>query len=182
MSTPSDRQPQIAKTDQPAPPSPPFQFGISSMLLITTLAAVVLSVTVMVPGIGIALAVVATPALVRTYMLTRRRRDSDKPVATGEKIVLFMMCLGIATLVALATGAAFFVTCFVSFWGVSAANGGRPALDAGLTIGVILGTFAGLTVLIVLLVKWLARPAKKIEVPKSLDLTTWLDTPPEGDP
>jgi hypothetical protein len=151
------------------------------MLLITTLAAVVMSVSVMAPGIGIALAVVATPALVRTYMLTRHRRDSDKPVAAGEKIVLFMMCLGIATLIALAAGAAFFVTCFFGF-GVTSAGIGKGSLDAGVTIGVILGTIAGLVVLIVLLVKWLRRPAKKIEVPKSLDVTTWLDTPPEGDP
>ena len=46
----------------PSEPSPPFQFGLSSLLLITTLAAVVMSVSVMVPGIGIALAVISTPA------------------------------------------------------------------------------------------------------------------------
>ena len=104
------------------PQSPPFQFGISSLLLITTLVAVVMSVSVMVPGIGIALAVLATPALARTYVLSRRSRADGKPASAGEKVALFMMCLGIATLIALATGAAFFAACFVSFSGASAVS------------------------------------------------------------
>ena len=63
---------------------PPFQFGLSSLLLITTLAAVVMSVGVMVPGVGIALAIVATPALIRTYILTRRAARMASPLRSRK--------------------------------------------------------------------------------------------------
>ena len=56
----------------------PFQFGLSSLLLITTLVAVIMSVSVMVPGIGILLAIISVPALVRTYVLVRRKREGQQ--------------------------------------------------------------------------------------------------------
>lgn len=168
-----------SETRQVTRQSPPFQFGLSSLLLITTLAAVVMSVSVMVPGVGIALAVLATPALIRTYVLVRRSRAGDKPATMNEKVLLFMACLAIATLIAMATGAAFFAACFLGFWGGSAAaGGGMDSVAVGLITGPILGLLAGLPVLTVLMVKWFRRPVKS--PPITLDLMSTTAEPPPG--
>ncbi len=50
-----------------------FQFGLSSIMLIITLAAVLLGVYEMAPGIGIALAIVAIPALIPTCIISMRK-------------------------------------------------------------------------------------------------------------
>jgi len=162
----------------PSQPSPPFQFGLSSLLLITTLAAVVMSVSVMVPGIGIVLAIIATPALIRTYVLVQRSREDGKLASVQEKTLLFLACLGISALIALATGAAFFVTCLV---GVFAGSAGK--IDTSVTIGLIVGTLAGLIVLIPLMVNWFKRPTAERGNPllKNLESTT-AEPPPESDP
>ena len=143
--------PCSSDTSPPRPQAPPFQFGLSSLLLITTLAAVIMSVGVMVPGIGIALAVISTPALIRTYVLVRRSRADGKPASTQEKFVFFVTCLGIAALIALVTGVAFFVTCLVGF---VVSGSGLGSLDTGFTVGMILGTIAGLIVVILLMRSW----------------------------
>lgn len=171
---------QLPETRPAKPPPPRFQFGLSSLFLITTLAAVVMSISVMLPGIGIWLAIIATPALVRTYVLVRRSRADGKPASTEEKVVLFMACLGIAALIALATGAAFFVACFVGFWGGAAGGGG---LDRGSWGGGILGTFAGLIVLVLLMVKWFTwvkRPTTRNALLKNPE-TAPAEPPPESD-
>ncbi len=90
----------------------PFQFGLSSLLLITTLVAVILSISVMVPGIGICLAIVSVPALVRTYVVVRGQRATRAkwcPIRTRRCFSWRASCT--ATLIAVATAAAFFVTC-----------------------------------------------------------------------
>jgi hypothetical protein len=164
LSCAADREVIAARSQATEPPpvpsqSPPFQFGLSSLLLITTLAAVVMSVSVMLPGLGIALAVISVPALVRTYVLVRGSRADGKPASAQEKVVLFLTCLGIAAIIAIVTGAAFFVTCLVGFIGTSAASGGVPSsLDKSLTIGVVLGAGVGIPLLVVLL-RWWFRQA-----------------------
>ena len=176
--------PCSSDTSSPRPQAPPFQFGLSSLLLITTLAAVIMSVSVMVPGVGILLAILATPALIRTYVLVRRSRADGKPAPTQEKFVLFITCLGISALIALGTGAAFFVTCLVGLAGGAAASGGGwRGLDTGMTVGMILGTFVGLIVLILFLVKWFkhtGRSAKRQDYTRP-DYTYPAELPPGND-
>ncbi len=152
------------------------------MLLITTLVAVIMSVGVMVPGIGIALAMASVPALLRTYVLVRRRREAGMPVTNQDKAVLFVLCLGIAVLIAIATGAAFFVPCFVSAFAGAATNS-NGGLMLGSMIGIIAGLIASLTVLIYLLRKWLRNPTNKPttgELPNAL--REYFDNPPEDEP
>ena len=132
----------------------PFQFGIASLLLITALVAVIMSVSVMVPGIGIALAMASVPALLRTYVLVRRKRENGEPVTNQDKAVLFVACLGVAVLIAIATGAAFFVPCFVSAIACSAIGDGNNGLVVGGMIGAIAGLVTSLTLLVYLLRKW----------------------------
>jgi hypothetical protein len=136
----------------------PFQFGLSSLLLITTLVAVIMSVSVMVPGIGIFLAIVSVPALVRTYILIRRQRDEGKSASNRDKAVLFLLCLGIAALIALAVGVAFFMTCLGGF-----AIGSNHSLDTGFAVGGTVGTCCAVPLSIYLLWIWFRYPRKKRE-------------------
>ena len=166
--------PRFTDTSRPRSQAPPFQFGLSSLLLITTLGAVIMSVGVMVPGIGILLAVISTPALIRTYVLVRRSRADGKPASTQEKFVLFVTCLGIAALIAVATGVAFFVTCFVGFF---------ASLERGMTVGMILGTIGGLIVAILLIRFWFKQTGlseKPLDYLRR-DHTYPAELPPEGD-
>jgi hypothetical protein len=160
--------------------SHPFQFGISSLLLITTLVAVVMSVSVMVPGIGICFAIVSVPALLRTYILVRRRRDANESATNSDKVVLFLLCLGIATLIGVAAGAAFYVTCLVGFLGGSAAAGGKmDSISVGLVVGGIVGACVALPLLVYLLRVWFRYPRSKPIADMPMAVTPTL--PPSED-
>ncbi len=174
---------RFTETGQSAPPSPPFQFGLSSLLLITTLAAVVMSVSVMVPGLGIALAVISAPALIRTYVVVRNSREEGGVASIQEKIVLFLVCLCVSGLIALATGAAFFVTCFVGFWGSSAvAGGGLGSLGLGFLVGGLLGMAAGVTVFILLFRLWFKRSPREAYLSTQRICRAMVSLEPEGPP
>jgi hypothetical protein len=155
-----------------------FQFGLSSMLLITTLVAVIMSVSLMVPGIGIALAMASVPALLRTYVLVRRKRESGDRVTNHDKALLFVLCLGIALTIAIATGAAFFVPCFVSTLAGAAISNSSNGIAIGGMIGVIAGLIAALTVLVYLLRKWFNyQPV----APNTAELLhAWMDHPDDA--
>jgi hypothetical protein len=158
--------------------SAPFQFGLSSMLLITTLVAVIMSVSVMVPGIGIALAVVSVPALLRTYVLIRRKREKGETVTNQDKAVLFVLCLGIAVTIAIATGAAFLVPCLVSTFAGGAIGNSENGLVVGAMIGAISGLVASLALLIYLLRKWFKYPPHELTTGELLH--TWIDGPDDA--
>jgi hypothetical protein len=89
-----------------------FQFGISSIMLIITLAAVILGVWQMAPGIGIALAIVAIMALIPTCIISMQKGARGRPMTPSEKISLFMVWLGLAAVVLIAAGIAFVITCY----------------------------------------------------------------------
>jgi len=89
-----------------------FQFSIASLMLIMTLTAVLLGVGVMAPGMGIALAVLAAPALVRTSIVAARSRARGEPMTPFRKIHLFVTSLVVVGIIAVAAGTAFVVTCF----------------------------------------------------------------------
>jgi hypothetical protein len=89
-----------------------FQFGIASLMLVMTLVAVLFGVGAMAPGLGIALGVLAAPALIRTSVVAARAGARGEPMAPSRKIDLFVASLFVVGVVAVAAGAAFVVTCF----------------------------------------------------------------------
>ncbi len=91
-----------------------FQFGISSIMLIITLAAVILGVWQMAPGIGIALAVVAIPALIPTCIISMKKGARGRPLTPSEKFGVFAALAGVVMIVIIASGIAFFVTCLAA--------------------------------------------------------------------
>jgi hypothetical protein len=103
----------------------PFQFGLSSLMLVTTLTAVLLGVAAMAPGLGIALAVLAAPALVRTANVAVRRRRRGEPLSARAKMWVFGGTLGLLAIVGTAAAAAFVVTCYpLGFLGFAWGYGG----------------------------------------------------------
>ena len=123
----------------------PLQYGISSLLLVITFAAVLCSLTKMSPGLGIAAAVLTVPAMLRTVLVAFRRRESGDPMSASAKAGIFMLTLAMTVSVIVAAGVAFFVTCLV---GVAAGSGGRQSLGSldWLPLGLTLGSVAALIV------------------------------------
>ena len=130
-----------------------YQFGIASMLLFTTLCAVVLGAFTIHPGLGIGLAILATPAALRTAILAIRRRAGGQPMSLGAKVWVFCGTLGLVAIIVAAVATAFVATCFplvfVAFEGLSEPPGaGRVVL---FFLAWALGIAVGLLVLYVLL-------------------------------
>jgi hypothetical protein len=99
-----------------APPRPigraqPLQFSIETLLLVTTLVAVCLGLSLSAPGLGIPLAIIAGPALVRTLIAGHRERAAGHKLSMGEKVLTFLASTGIMVAVVAAGCAAFFATC-----------------------------------------------------------------------
>ncbi len=98
-------------------PRAAYQFGISTVMLIITLSAVLLGVFQMQPGIGLALLFLLTPALVRTCVTAARREARGQPMSPTAKLGVFGSTVGIVIVVVAASIAAFFAVCAAFFSG-----------------------------------------------------------------
>jgi hypothetical protein len=127
-------------------------YGLSTLLMVVTLIALILGVAAVAPGWAILLAVLSVPALVRTATASRGRATT-----AGEKMGLFLVSLGVAftTLVTavVAACAAFVAICFGGVFGAAALNntvGDRSIFNAVIPLAIIGGMIAGLVVAFVL--------------------------------
>ena len=87
-------------------------FSVESILLVVTLIAVCLGVTMQSPGIGIALSILSVPALIRAIGIRLRRKAGGKAMTAGEKILTFVTSLAVVTTMAAAGVVAFTTICF----------------------------------------------------------------------
>ncbi len=94
------------------PPKRGFQFGIATLVLMMTLAALVLSVFRMAPGVAILLALVAAPALLRTCIVTMRRQRRGQSLSSRQKVALFLSSLVLIVAIIVALIAALMGACF----------------------------------------------------------------------
>jgi hypothetical protein len=134
-----------------------FHFSLASLLLIVTLCSVILGAATIAPGLGVALAVLATPPLVHTCVMATRRRRRGRPMDAVEKTVLFAASTGAVVAILVGAGIAFYGTCWVGFFaGAAAGEGlghrGYDSLFLGLGAGVILGAVVGIVVAVLLIV------------------------------
>jgi hypothetical protein len=82
-------------------------------------------------------------------------------------VLVFLPCLGLAAILALATRAAFFVTFLVGFFlGSVTTGGGMKSPRIGVIL--ILGAIGGLAMLGRLLRDWFAQPAHNAVIRKTL--------------
>ena len=134
-------------------------FRLSTLMLTITLISVCLGVATWFPGVGLGLALLATPAYVRTALAGFRLRREGKPPTIEEKVFIFFASLAIVTSIVVAAGAAFYGTCWVGLYGgvvVSEAVGvkGLDTIMPGLIAGVVVGGAGGLAALF-FAIRWL---------------------------
>jgi len=115
---------------QYAPPKwvNPAQFSLETLMLVITLIAVCLGMIMALPGLGIVVAIVAAPALVRTLMAGYQERKSGTPMTLGEKLLTFAASTGVTLAVLVTGGTAFAAACVGScFVAIGLENAGQPA-------------------------------------------------------
>jgi hypothetical protein len=136
------KMPPLGPSDpRPMPPprkmdesSRPLQYGISSLLLVITFAAIICSLIKMNPGLGIAAAILTIPAAVRTILVAFRREESGKPMSTGGKAGVFFVTMAMSLCVLAAACGAFCITFFLTCSAVL--MGGSKAGPTGDPLGV----------------------------------------------
>ena len=155
---------QLAQAQNPyASPAPidavniNYQFSLASLLLILTLVAVALGALFVMPGVGTLLIVMSVPALVRTFVAGRRRRESGQPPTVGAKILDFFVSVAVIWMVAIAAQIAFVAACTAT--GLPAA-GLFGLKDSAIYIGLGAGLAAAAFVATWLL--WLTRPKSRV--------------------
>jgi hypothetical protein len=123
-----------------------FQFTLASMMLLTVLTAVLSSIFVMLPGLGVALAILSVPALARTAYVSMYRGPRGRELTFREKATVFMAWIGLGVLALAAAGVAFFVSCL----GVVLSNNLQNE-ELAYTVG---GVVAFITALVVMVFFW----------------------------
>lgn len=96
------------------PRANPAQFSLETLMLVITLIAVCLGMIMALPGVGILVAIVAAPALVRTLVAGYQDRAAGTPMTLSEKLLTFAASTGVALAVLAAGSTAFAAACFGS--------------------------------------------------------------------
>jgi hypothetical protein len=89
-------------------------YSLSSLFLIVTLAAICFGFIAQAPGLAIPIIVLITPALLSTFVKSRKKRAAGGDFTTADKVQAFFMSVGAVLLTIFAGAAAFFAACFVS--------------------------------------------------------------------
>lgn len=106
-------------------------FSLSSLFLLTTLAAVCCGMIVWAPVLGILTAMAAVPALVRVMFISAHRAACRDSLSTWEKVYYFVVSLGLMFVIGFTMVAA-----FCSIFLVILVAGGEPvAAVVGLVAG-----------------------------------------------
>jgi hypothetical protein len=157
--------PIVVRTPPRKAGSQPFQFSIETLLLVTTLVAVCLGVSLTAPGLGIPLSIIAVPALVRTLIAGHYERSAGGKLSLGEKVLTFLASTGIMVAVAAAGGAAFFGTCTAALFGGLAINEVTKvdpffgSADVWIGLLILLSSIVGLAT--AGWIFWLTRPRRR---------------------
>jgi hypothetical protein len=90
--------------------------GIAFALLITTVAEVLLfGFFLKEPGLGIALAILLTPALIRAAILAIQAKSQVKPLTVSGKILVIYLWVMLGGTILVAAGITYLLTCKMSF-------------------------------------------------------------------
>jgi hypothetical protein len=142
----------------PAPPAARLQFGLSSILLFVTLVAILCSIIKMSPGLGIPLAILAGPALLRTCVVALRHSASGSPMSASEKAQAFAVSLAMVfTVVLTAVGAFIVVAGVVCATSVPAAGRSDRLAMTFAVAGLVAGLAAATTVTWLFWKHWIGK-------------------------
>lgn len=144
---PPTAAPQPITAAQPAPAAPrgPIQFSLGSILLVITLFAVCLGVFRISYVLGVVLVALATPALVRTVLVSSAdKRHGQRPTMT-DKFNTFIASVGVVILAGMAGIAACFAACLPLSAVASAPDNPKvtiPLLMVATIVGIGVGLWA----------------------------------------
>lgn len=128
---------------------------ISVACLLSLMALVVIGVGLEDPGLGIALAVVLTPAVVRTLLISRNESRRGRPQSVPGLLAAMLGSLFVVVTIGVAAAATFFCVCFAGFFGgvfVSEPfSKDYEPLGIGMLVGGGLGVVAGICVAYILI-------------------------------
>ena len=93
----------------------PATFSLATLMLLITLAAVLCGLTAAAPGLGIPLAVLVTPALIRTFAASNVSRAQGIEPTAEAKVGTFLASIGLMFLIMIAGFAVFFIGCCAAF-------------------------------------------------------------------
>ncbi|HEU5118598.1 MAG TPA: hypothetical protein VFT74_18510 [Isosphaeraceae bacterium] len=136
-----------------APEAPPVRkaagpsFQIGSLMLLIALIAVLIAAWRVAPGLAILLLIPSGVGLGRT--IVKVREAGDRPMSLLEHAAVFLAAFSFSTLIFLASGVAFFLTCL----GISSTGHGPYGGDM-IGFGLAGGAIAGLAVCIWLFTKY----------------------------
>jgi hypothetical protein len=153
---------------QYAPPKwvNPAQFSLETLMLVITLIAVCLGMIMAAPGVGVLVAIVAAPALVRTLVAGYQDRQAGTPMTLGEKLLTFAASTGVTLAVLVTGGTAFAAACAGSIFvacGLESAGAGPSVLGPSggeLLLFVLLGGSALIGLGTAGWLFWLLRPRR----------------------
>ena len=125
-------------------------FGLDSLMLVMTLLAICFGVFAVAPGLGVVLIIVAALATIRTAVFVRRHEQEGKTTRPQEKMLVFAASMGVVVLIGIASGIAFYITCWGGglaglaagqLWEKGPYAGLGTAFIAGLTLGGLVGVY-----------------------------------------
>lgn len=142
-----------------APHGPPLQFSLATILLVMTLIAVCFGAFGISPGLGLAVAAFAAPALIRTLVVGAQQKRAGQRLSIADKLTAFLASLGIMILVAVAAIVAFQIACWGTCGIIAAADSQSLVDEAGFIASVVVGSAAAIAVGIWIL--WATRPRRR---------------------
>jgi hypothetical protein len=134
----------------------PATFSLVSLLLVITLFAVCLGLTLVAPGLGLLAFMVATPAFARTWWVRNRRKAAHARMDVGDKIVVFFASTGIVSLIGGGAVAAFCAVCFpIGYVGFALSYGNNHPAGPVLFFGAWISGFVVAGTVMCFLASWM---------------------------
>jgi hypothetical protein len=130
-----------SSTDSPAPHR---GFSLATMLLVVTIVSIVCGLAAIAPGLGLAAAIIAAPALARAAIVARHHPSPSSIDKLSGKISLFAGSVLFTTVFGVAAGVCCYATCWPGFFvGALVGQLWERGTYAGLGTGFVVGFGTG---------------------------------------
>ncbi len=126
----------------------PNTYSLSTLFLAVTVVCVFCGLIAAAPGLGIPLAVLITPALIRSLTAIRIQQSEGVRATVESKISIFFSSLGVMILVLIAAGAAFFAACSVVGFGALSTSPSASAIILAFGAGTFMALVVGVLIMV----------------------------------
>jgi hypothetical protein len=130
------------------------EFHITATIMVLIVLALCVGIGWEAPGLGVGFAVLMTPVVIRTLVVSSDQRKRGAPTSLGQMALTGVGALMVLLLVGIASTATFVAVCFAGFMGGMALGSTRSrdydAVQYGLILGLIAGAIAAITVAVLL--------------------------------